>query len=176
MRRFLTAAFLVTIVSATGACTGSAGGTASPGTSTATGAPAAAPSASVSAPGGGTAVAGNSKEVCTAAKTLINDSDLDALGQQLGNLVTAHRTNNADARAAAETAVRTQAGTWAQQLADLQKQADDPGLRTTLGDLSTALTALGSKESLADVNSAEQAGLAILTLGTGLDNLKKACG
>jgi hypothetical protein len=174
MRRFLTAAFLVALVSASSACAGSTGTTASPGSSPAVGATA-APPASASAPAGA-AVAGNSKEICTAANTLISDSSLDALGRQLGTLATAHQMNNADVQAAAEDAIKTQAGTWAQQLTELQGQADDPGLRTTLGELSTALTALASKESLAGVKSVEQAGMAVLTLGSGLDNLKKACG
>ncbi|GIE28449.1 hypothetical protein Ait01nite_014940 [Actinoplanes italicus] len=174
MRRFLTATCLVALVSTTGACAGTTGTTTSPGASPAIGATAAPPaSAPASA---GTATAGNSQAVCTSAKTLINDSDLDALGQQLGALATAHQTKNADAQATAEKAIKNQAGTWAQELGQLQQQADDPGLRTTLGELSTSLTALASTESLDGVKSVEQAGLTVLTLGTGLDKLKKACG
>lgn len=165
MRRFLTAALLAAIAGVASACSGPAGttpsGTASPRTS------AAAASQS--------AATGNTAEICAAANTLVNSNDLAALGRQFTTLATAGQLNNAETAAAARTAIRTQAGTWAQQLGELQQRATDPALAKSLGTLATSLTTLGTEEYLSGVKTVEDAGTAILTLGTGLDTLTKSC-
>ncbi len=166
MRRFLTAAFLVAIVGTSGACA-STDDTATPGASAGTSSAAASASA--------TAAAGNTKEICDAAKTLVNDADLNAFGRNLSALATARQTKNAEAEATAKNAIKTQAGQWAKQLGDLGQRADDPALRSTLGTFAAALTTVGTDESLAGITSVEQAGAVVAKLSPSIDALTKAC-
>ena len=167
MRRFLTAALLVALATTAGACTdsdGSSGSPASPGASSA-----AAASSSTSS-------AGNTKEICAAVNTLVNDADLDGLGKQLGAIGTARRLKNAEAETAAKNGIKTQAATWAKQLGDLRQRATDPALQSALGDLATALTTVGTDEYLAKIPGVEDAAMAIAALSPGLDAVKKICG
>jgi hypothetical protein len=166
MRRFLTAALLVAIVGASGACAESAKDPVSPGTSSA---PVGASSPSASAD------AGNTKQICTAVKTLVSDENLNALGKNLGTLATARQLKDAQLEATAKTAIQTQAGASAKQLNDLQQQATDPTLKSALGAVAVALTTLGANETLAGINSVEDAAKAITTLGSASDALSKAC-
>jgi hypothetical protein len=171
MRRFLTAAFLVAIVGAGGACTEPAKNTVPPGTVPpgTSGAPAVASSPSASAD------VGNTKQVCTAVKTLVSDENLDALGKNLGTLATARRLKDAQLEATTKTAIQTQAGASAKQLNDLQQQATDPTLKSALGAVAVALTTLGTDQTLAGINSVEDAAKAINALGSASDSLSKAC-
>jgi hypothetical protein len=166
MRRFLTAAFLVAIVGAGGACAESAKNTVPPGTSSA---PAVSSSPSASAD------AGNTKQICTAVKTLVSDENLDALGKNLGTLATARQLKDAQLEATAKTAIQTQASASARQLNDLQQQATDPALKSALGAVAAALTTLGANETLAGINTVEDAAKAINALGSASGALSKAC-
>jgi hypothetical protein len=168
MRRFLTAAFLVAIVGGSGACAESAKDAVLPGTSS-------APAVSVSSSPAASADVGNTKQVCAAVKTLVSDENLDALGKNLGTLATARQLKNAQLEATAKTAIQTQAGASAKQLNDLQQQATDPTLKSALGAVAVALTTLGANETLAGINTVEDAAKVITTLGSASDSLSKAC-
>jgi hypothetical protein len=166
MRRIITAVSLVAIVGALGACAESADNTASPGTSSAT---AASLPPSVGVP------AGNTKDVCAAVEALTGDETRDAFGRTLGSLVTAETLKNAEMAATATKLIQTTAAVTANQLDVLQQQATDPELRTALGTLASAYTAVGKGEYLAGVKTYEDAGQAINLLSPGLDAVDKIC-
>lgn len=104
MRRFLTAAFLVAIVGVTGAC-GDTTDTASPGASSGTTSAVAPASPSVD-------VAANTKDICAKSEALITETDMTAVGKQIGAIIVARRQKSAAAEATAKTAIRAQIDTW----------------------------------------------------------------
>ncbi|GAA2366699.1 hypothetical protein [Dactylosporangium salmoneum] len=165
MQRFMSVLGLVLVLGA-GACSDSSGDTAAGAPSDSATAAAAAPSVTP---------AGNSKEICTAATTLVNNADVDTLTKQFGALITARQTKNAAAEATAKKAIQDQAGTWSHQLGELQQRATDPALRTALGTLVTALTTLSADDSLAGVRSFEDAARIAGPLADAVNALQKAC-
>ncbi|GAA3295263.1 hypothetical protein GCM10020218_075940 [Dactylosporangium vinaceum] len=144
---------------------------------TATGAPSAAvtSAAAVASPSPSAKLVGNGKEICTAAMTMVNTTDVDSFTKQFGALITARQLKNAAAEATAKKAIQDQAARWSQQLNELQGRADDPALRTALGTLASALTKASADDSLAGVKTFEDAGRVVSPVGSAVDALQKAC-
>jgi hypothetical protein len=164
----MSAMVLVVVLGVGGACSSSTGDTASPGAS--------GPSSAAASPASSATPSTNTKETCAAAKTMVSDTDVDTFTKRFGALITARQLKNADAEAAAKTGIQTTAGTWARQLGELGQRADDPALRTALGNLATALTTISTNESLAGVHTFEDAARLAGVLSDALDALTKACG
>jgi hypothetical protein len=169
MRRFLTTAFLVAIVSTAGACADSSDDPAAPSATTGTTTAAASKTPSVD-------VAANTKEICDKAESLVTEAEVREVGRQVGLIIAARQQNNAAAEAQAKTAIRAKTDTWAKQLGDLQTQAADPALKSALAALATALTTLGKDEYLADFKSLADASKLEATLNAGTQAMTKVCG
>lgn len=168
MRRFLTAAFLVAIVSTSTAC-GNSDDNAGSSPSTATSSAASSPSPSVD-------VKANTKDICAKAEALVTEAQLTELGKQVGFMIVARQQKNASAEAQAKAAVKAQTDTWVKQLGDLKKQAADPALQQALDQLAAGLTKLSSDEYLATINSINDVNKIEADLKAASAGMDKVCG